>query len=100
MAVDIPDTTSNNDPQEKQDKASLEIMKTDPKPMIGGICKMCNPKLLYGIRSKSLPYRPAMLSMVAIAAVCVCVALLFKSCPEVLYVFGPFRWELLKYGAS
>jgi hypothetical protein len=41
-----------------------------------------------------------MLSMVAIAAVCVCVALLFKSSPEVLYVFQPFRWELLKYGSS
>jgi hypothetical protein len=41
-----------------------------------------------------------MLSMVAIAAVCVCVALLFKSSPEVLYVFQPFRWEKLKYGSS
>jgi hypothetical protein len=28
------------------------------------------------------------------------VALLFKSCPEVLYVFRPFRWELLDYGTS
>ena len=41
-----------------------------------------------------------MLSMVAIAAVCVCVALLFKSSPEVLFVFRPFRWELLDYGSS
>jgi hypothetical protein len=28
------------------------------------------------------------------------VALLFKSCPEVLYVFRPFRWEMLDYGTS
>ncbi|KAK3025322.1 hypothetical protein RJ639_043831 [Escallonia herrerae] len=64
-------------------------------------CKLCEHKLAYGGARTSLAiYRPAMLSMVAIAAVCVCVALLFKSSPEVLYVFQPFRWELLKYGSS
>ena len=65
-------------------------------------CNLCEQKLAYGnMRMRtSLAYRPAMLSMVAIAAVCVCVALLFKSSPEVLYVFRPFRWELLKYGSS
>ncbi|CBI37021.3 unnamed protein product, partial [Vitis vinifera] len=63
-------------------------------------CKRCNHKVAYGNASRSLLYRPAMLSMVAIAAVCVCVALLFKSSPEVLYVFTPFRWELLDYGTS
>ncbi|XWS08429.1 hypothetical protein CRYUN_Cryun40dG0001800 [Craigia yunnanensis] len=62
-------------------------------------CKACEQKLAYGNSRTSLVYRPAMLSMVAIAAVCVCVALLFKSSPEVLYVFQPFRWELLKYGS-
>ncbi|KAL9364918.1 hypothetical protein Peur_042791 [Populus x canadensis] len=63
-------------------------------------CKLCEQKLVCGAARTSLVYRPAMLSMVAIAAVCVCVALLFKSSPEVLYVFQPFRWELLKYGSS
>ncbi|KAJ0092906.1 hypothetical protein Patl1_24750 [Pistacia atlantica] len=63
-------------------------------------CKFCEQKLAYGNPRTSLVYRPAMLSMVAIAAVCVCVALLFKSSPEVLYVFRPFRWEMLKYGSS
>ncbi|KAB9584445.1 hypothetical protein FH972_027047 [Carpinus fangiana] len=64
-------------------------------------CNVCQQKLAYGnIRRRSLAYQPAMLSMVAIAAVCVCVALLFKSSPEVLYVFQPFTWERLKYGAS
>ena len=64
-------------------------------------CNLCQQKLAYGnIRRRSLAYQPAMLSMVAIAAVCVCVALLFKSSPEVLYVFQPFTWERLKYGAS
>ncbi|KAK9281033.1 hypothetical protein L1049_003925 [Liquidambar formosana] len=63
-------------------------------------CKLCSQKLVHGNPSRSLLYRPAMLSMVAIAAVCVCVALLFKSSPEVLFVFRPFRWELLHYGSS
>ncbi|KAL1189580.1 Squamosa promoter-binding-like protein 12 [Cardamine amara subsp. amara] len=64
-------------------------------------CKLCDHKRAFvTTQHKSVAYRPAMLSMVAIAAVCVCVALLFKSCPEVLYVFQPFRWELLEYGTS
>nr|QMV47665.1 squamosa-binding protein-like 1A [Paeonia suffruticosa] len=63
-------------------------------------CNVCDRKLVYRTASRSLLYRPAMLSMVAIAAVCVCVALLFKSSPEVLYVFQPFRWELLDFGST
>ncbi|XP_051129340.1 squamosa promoter-binding-like protein 1 [Andrographis paniculata] len=67
-------------------------------------CRQCEEKLAYGrvprrARGVSI-YRPAMLSMVAIAAVCVCAALLFKSSPEVLYSCRPFRWELLKYGSE
>lgn len=68
-----------------------------------GPCRVCDRKLaVYGNAYKisSLAYRPAMLSMVAIAAVCVCIALLFKSCPEVVYVFHPFRWEMLDFGSS
>ncbi|KAK1407780.1 hypothetical protein QVD17_39407 [Tagetes erecta] len=65
-------------------------------------CSQCEQKLAYygGGRSSLAIYKPAMLSMVAIAAVCVCVALLFKSSPQVMYVFQPFIWERLKYGAS
>lgn len=65
-------------------------------------CSQCERKLAYygGGRSSLAIYKPAMLSMVAIAAVCVCVALLFKSSPQVMYVFQPFIWERLKYGAS
>lgn len=65
-------------------------------------CSRCERKLSYygGGRSSLAIYKPAMLSMVAIAAVCVCVALLFKSSPQVMYVFQPFIWERLKYGAS
>ncbi|XP_027330302.1 squamosa promoter-binding-like protein 12 isoform X2 [Abrus precatorius] len=61
-------------------------------------CGLCQHKLAYGGMRTTLVYRPAMLSMVTIAAVCVCVALLFKSSPRVYYVFQPFNWESLKYG--
>ncbi|KAK7281383.1 hypothetical protein RIF29_09334 [Crotalaria pallida] len=62
-------------------------------------CGQCQLKLAYCGTRRALVYRPAMLSMVAIAAVCVCVALLFKSSPRVYYVFQPFNWESLKYGS-
>ncbi|CAL0306905.1 unnamed protein product [Lupinus luteus] len=62
-------------------------------------CGLCQYKVaFYGGMRTRLVYRPAMLSIVAIAAVCVCVALLFKSSPKVYYVFQPFKWESLDYG--
>ncbi|XP_031498780.1 squamosa promoter-binding-like protein 1 [Nymphaea colorata] len=60
-------------------------------------CKLCAQQLRYRNTRSSLVYRPVVLSMVAIAAVCVCVALIFKG-PPVLLGFPPFRWELLGYG--
>nr|AIL95846.1 SQUAMOSA promoter binding-like transcription factor [Gossypium hirsutum] len=106
VVLDIPGTPLDcNSKQKLSDgtrsamAVSLEIQKIKKKPRQDG-CKACEKKLAYGNRTTSLVYRPTMLSMVAIAAVCVCVALLFKSSPEVLYVFRPFRWELLKYGSS
>ncbi|KAJ8542134.1 hypothetical protein K7X08_017000 [Anisodus acutangulus] len=76
--------------------ASLQIEMSFGKPK----CRQCKQKLSYRNSGTSLTiYKPAMLSILAIATVCVCVALLFKSSPEVLYSFRPFRWELLKYGS-
>ncbi|KZV33652.1 squamosa promoter-binding-like protein 1-like [Dorcoceras hygrometricum] len=65
-------------------------------------CSECERKMgSYGNwRSSVRIYKPAMLSMVAIAAVCVCAALLFKTSPVVHPCFRPFRWELLKYGSE
>lgn len=65
-------------------------------------CKICSrQQLAYINRHKSsLLYRPAMLSLVGIAAVCVCVALLLKGPPDVRFVLVPFRWEALEFGAS
>ncbi|KAL5859331.1 hypothetical protein ACOSQ4_000627 [Xanthoceras sorbifolium] len=102
VVLDMPSIIAESNINQKQNDelaTSFEIGQT----AIGSIkrpCKLCHQKLAYGTVSRSMAYRPAMLSMVAIAAVCVCVALLFKSCPEVLYVFRPFRWEMLDFGTS
>ncbi|XVE73520.1 hypothetical protein DITRI_Ditri11bG0124900 [Diplodiscus trichospermus] len=104
VVVDIPGALSDcstNQKQNKESNSSFEIGQLELRSMKRH-CKLCDQKLAYGYgtASRSLVYRPAMLSIVAIAAVCACVALLYKSCPEVLYVFRPFRWELLDYGTS
>ncbi|KAJ7955317.1 putative Squamosa promoter-binding protein [Quillaja saponaria] len=78
--------------------ASLQQTKKIETKTVASRCELCHQKLAYGNMRTSLLYRPAMLSVVAIAAVCVCVALLFKSSPKVLYVLEPFTWESLKYG--
>ncbi|KAL9385151.1 hypothetical protein Peur_022161 [Populus x canadensis] len=104
VVLDIPSNLSNsniaiNEKQNEGLTSGFEIGHTELRP-IQRNCKLCSQKVVYGTANRSQLYRPAMFSMVAIAAVCVCVALLFKSCPEVLYVFRPFRWELLNYGTS
>ncbi|KAF6172187.1 hypothetical protein GIB67_024809 [Kingdonia uniflora] len=71
--------------------SAFQIEKCESRPvLIQRSCKLCNHQLASGsLRRAPAFYRPAMLSMLAIAAVCVCVGLLFKS---------TFRWELLNYG--
>ncbi|KAH0784335.1 hypothetical protein KY290_003933 [Solanum tuberosum] len=103
IVVDIPRVPSVVENSNQKDDVcattSLEISMTErkafPRP-----CRLCDRKLAYGSRSRSLLYRPAMFSMVAMAAVCVCVALLFRGSPEVLYIFRPFRWEMVDFGTS
>lgn len=102
VLVDIPinltDCTTNQ--KQSESSATLEIEKAE-RSRVQGQCKLCDHKLsCRTVVGRSLIYRPVMLSMVAIAAVCVCVALLFKSSPEVLYVLEPFRWESLDFGTS
>ncbi|KAG9156941.1 hypothetical protein Leryth_008996 [Lithospermum erythrorhizon] len=102
VVIDVPVTTSEGSINSKQDEVAatpFEIIGAQLRSMQRP-CGLCDQKVAYGYSRRSLLYRPAMLSMVAIAAVCVCVALLFKSSPEVLYIFRPFRWEMLEYGTS
>ncbi|GMH20923.1 hypothetical protein Nepgr_022765 [Nepenthes gracilis] len=100
VVLNIPDCPKDGGANTKQNGTpSFEIGRSASSSMPSS-CKLCEQKLDYRNNSRSPVYRPAMLSMVAIAAVCVCVALFFKSLPEVVYVFQPFRWELLEYGSS
>ncbi|KAF8376664.1 hypothetical protein HHK36_031669 [Tetracentron sinense] len=105
VVLDIPSILSDCNVKQKQmiglnspKISSFQVEMVQLRP-IQQHCKLCDQKLAYNNGSRSLTYRPAMLSMLAIAAVCVCVALLFKSSPEVLCIFHPFRWELLDYGS-
>lgn len=101
VVVDISGTVL--DSSKKQKMGKYAALESEKKIGIGSErqCRQCEQKLGYGMERASVRiYRPAMVSMVAIAAVCVCTALLFKSSPEVLYSFHPFRWELLKYGSQ
>ncbi|KAG6410008.1 hypothetical protein SASPL_128054 [Salvia splendens] len=98
VVVDISDNLSESSVNQKPNAtaAIFEIAaRSNTKP-----CGVCAQNLAYRSGSRTLPYRPTMLSMLAIAAVCVCVALLFKSSPRVLFVFRPFSWEMLEYGSS
>ncbi|PKA48164.1 Squamosa promoter-binding-like protein 12 [Apostasia shenzhenica] len=62
-------------------------------------CRLCYRQSVYRSAAEtSLPHRPMLRSMVGIAAVCVCVGLLFKGPPKVLFVCPPFSWERLQYG--
>ena len=102
VVVEIPSNLTGFNTNQKQNElsTSFEIAKAEERS-VQKQCKLCDHKLSCStVVGRSLVYRPAMLSMVAIAAVCVCVALLFKSSPEVLYVFRPFTWESLEYGTS
>ncbi|XP_041016581.1 squamosa promoter-binding-like protein 1 isoform X1 [Juglans microcarpa x Juglans regia] len=101
VVLDIPSAPSDCNANQKQSNeltTSFEIGAESRR--VRQHCKLCDQKLAYGTACRSLVYRPVMLSLVTIAVVCVCVALLFKSSPEVLYVFRPFRWEMLGYGTS
>ncbi|KAL8158925.1 hypothetical protein V2J09_000462 [Rumex salicifolius] len=81
------------------DMQSLEIATSLSRRNAGRSCHACENKLTYGVSGRTAwVYRPAMLSMVAIAAVCVCVALFFKTSP-VVYIVKPFRWESVDFGS-
>ncbi|KAI4301575.1 hypothetical protein L6164_034839 [Bauhinia variegata] len=102
VVVEIPSEQADSSTRQKQNElsASFEIGKASVRNAQGH-CRLCDKELsCRTTMGRSLVYKPAILSMVGIAAVCVCVALLFKSSPEVLYVFQPFRWESLDFGTS
>ncbi|XP_058083204.1 squamosa promoter-binding-like protein 1 [Magnolia sinica] len=97
MVLDIPGSSQKQTTHLDFTKpTAFQIEKRDRGP-VRSYCKACDQRLVYGNISQALPYRPLMLSMVTIAAVCVCVGLLFHGPPEVQNV-SPFIWELLHFG--
>jgi hypothetical protein len=66
-----------------------------------GSCARCAVKATkYNMRiagSQGLLQRPFIHSMLAIAAVCVCVCLFFRGAPDIGLV-APFKWENLEFG--
>ncbi|TKW12329.1 hypothetical protein SEVIR_5G029400v4 [Setaria viridis] len=63
-------------------------------------CGQCVHQLAYRPRTnRFFSTRPAMLSLVAIAAVCVCVGLIMKSPPQVSSM-KPFLWEKITWGPN
>ncbi|KAH7666562.1 Ankyrin repeat-containing domain-containing protein [Dioscorea alata] len=107
VVLDISATSlATNSSQKQLDSlcsSKLSGFQIDMRKMeqiIRPACKLCAQQVIYRSPvSRSLLYRPVMLSMVGIAAVCVCVGLLLKSPPLVLYLNHPFRWESLGYGS-
>ncbi|KAK9013652.1 hypothetical protein V6N11_041653 [Hibiscus sabdariffa] len=72
VVVDIPNAISDcstNQKQNNESAASFEVAKLELRSMKQQ-CNLCKQKLAYGYgTNRSLVYRPAMLSMVAVAAV-------------------------------
>lgn len=97
--LSAPEVLRQSEGHNSSKLTGFNIEKSRLTPTHQQSCKLCDQQLAFRSSvSRSLLYRPLMLSMVGIAAVCVCVGLLFKGPPEVIFVHAPFRWESLSYG--
>ncbi|RLN38687.1 squamosa promoter-binding-like protein 6 [Panicum miliaceum] len=89
MCSVIPDGAKPGD-------VSLEICR----PMSASVprCLLCTQQALYpNSGARNFLYRPAMLTVMGVAVVCVCVGILLHTFPRV-YAAPTFRWELLERG--
>ncbi|CAN6286297.1 unnamed protein product [Urochloa humidicola] len=81
----------------KPGDVSLEICK----PMSASVpsCRLCTQqaRLYPNSGARTFLYRPAMLTVMGVAVVCVCVGILLHTFPRV-YAAPTFRWELLERG--
>ncbi|KAK1317504.1 Squamosa promoter-binding-like protein 1 [Acorus calamus] len=99
VVLDIPTIIAMGVPKEAD--AGKQLAFQMEKPVLS--CKLCinqqQQRMAYrDMGRRSLFYRPMMLSMVGIAAVCVCVGILLKGPPEVWCAYPPFRWEMIGFG--
>ncbi|KAL9240752.1 hypothetical protein vseg_014936 [Gypsophila vaccaria] len=101
VVIDIPSFSRlqlNQIATDKLKSTEFDSFYTE-KPQTRQSCKLCTMIPEHRFRSGPLTFRPLMISLVTIAVICVCTTLYFKSEPQVCGIFGPFRWETLKYGA-
>ncbi|KAJ1292869.1 hypothetical protein BS78_01G023300 [Paspalum vaginatum] len=82
----------------KPGDVSLEICRPMPAPVPS--CRLCSRQagVYPNSPARSFLYRPAMLTVMGVAVVCVCVGILLHTFPRV-YAAPTFRWELLERGA-
>ncbi|KAL6638192.1 hypothetical protein ACP70R_025764 [Stipagrostis hirtigluma subsp. patula] len=83
----------------KPSDVSLEICKSIPMAAPVPSCRLCSrqAQMYPNSRARTFFYRPAMLTMMGVAVVCVCVGILLHTLPKV-YAAPTFRWELLERG--
>jgi len=99
-----PDTVRKHGSQLKPtDQTTFNVEKSPRsinQPMSCRLCVHQVHQLAYRPQPTRLfSTRPAMLSLVAIAAVCVCVGLIMKSPPHVNFM-KPFLWEKIRWGPN
>lgn len=99
LIIDIPGSNQMQMDHSNSGKLTGLQIEKHKVEMLRQYCKICERQVAYRNTNVTLSYRPLVLSMVAVAAVCVCVGLLFHGPPEVLCGFPQFRWELLDFGS-
>lgn len=82
----------------KPGDVSLEICRSMPTSMPSCLLCSCQAGAYRNSAARSFLYRPAMLTVMGVAVVCVCVGILLHTFPRV-YAAPTFRWELLERGA-
>ncbi|RLM93962.1 hypothetical protein C2845_PM08G10800 [Panicum miliaceum] len=99
-----PDTVRKHGSQLKSTDQTTFNVEKSPRSISQPLsCRQCvhqDHQLAYRPRTnRFFSTRPAMLSLVAIAAVCVCVGLIMKSPPHVSSM-KPFLWEKIRWGPN
>lgn len=87
-------------PEEVSNSSTFGISGKSVVPPPRQHCNLCTRQVQYRTAvTRTFLYRPALLTMVGIAAVCVCVGILLHTPPKVRFVVPSFRWELVDFGA-
>ncbi|CAM0881042.1 unnamed protein product [Alopecurus aequalis] len=94
-------TKKHGDRSKSIDQTAFHVEKSKYNDKQSPSCRQCVQlqNIAYHPRpSRFLSNRPAVLSLVAIAAVCVCVGLIMQSPPTVGGLRSPFDWNSMRWG--